>query len=142
MNRFLIACSLAIALVGASLVAQQSSGGALVSDKQRKSLAELAEPWPDGATIARRKADAENRALFQSSEPLEFTLRADFKTVQRDRDPSSTTLHPATLTVAGANGEPLTFQVQIRNRGVLRRKARTCDFPPLRIEFSKDDKAA
>jgi hypothetical protein len=139
--RFAAACSVALAVATVGLVAQQPKGGPPVSDKQRKNLVELAEPWPDAAVIAKRRADAENRALFQSSEPLEFRLEADFKTVQRDRDPASTTLYPATLTAPGADGQPVTIQVQLRNRGILRRKAQTCDFPPLRIEFPKDDKA-
>jgi len=139
--RLAAACSVAIAVATVVLVAQQPKGASPVTDKQRKNLVELAEPWPDAAAIAKRKADAEDRALFHSSEPLEFRLEADFRTVQRDRDPTSTTVYPATLTAPGADGQPVTLQVQLRGRGILRRNPRTCDFPPLRIEFPKGDKS-
>jgi hypothetical protein len=139
--RLAAACGVAIALASTAVVAQRSQAGSVLTDKQRKSLAELAEPWPDAATLAKRKADADTRVLFQSPEPVAFTLKADFKAVQRDRDPESTTLHPATLIAPGPDGHPVTLQVQVRNRGRLRLHPRTCDFPPLRIEFGKDDKS-
>jgi hypothetical protein len=138
--RVSIASVAALALATAGLLAEQQRGAAVLTDKQRKSLAEMAEPWPDAATVAKRKADADHRRLFESSEPFEFTLAADFKAIQRDRDPGSTALYPATLTAPGIDGQPVTLQVQIRNRGILRRNPRTCAFPPLRIEFERDDK--
>jgi hypothetical protein len=141
MPRLVAACAVALVAAAGALSAQQPKGAPLLTDKQRKNLVELAEPWPAAETIAKRQADAETRALFQSFEPLEFRLEADFKTVQRDRDPASTILHPASLTAPGADGQPVTLHVQIRNRGVTRRHPRSCDFPPLRIEFPKDDKA-
>ena len=133
------ACGVALALAAVTLVAQQPTRAPVVTDKQRKSLTGLAEPWPDEATIAKRKADAETLPIFASSKPFAFTLAADFKAVQRDRNPASTTLYPATLTAAGPDGQLVRLDVQIRNRGLLRRNARTCGFPPLRIEFTKDD---
>jgi hypothetical protein len=134
-----VACGVALALAAVTLVAQQPTRAPVVTDKQRKSLTELAEPWPDAAAIAKRKADAETLPMFASLEPFAFTLAADFKTVQRDRDPASTTLYPATLIAAGPDGQLVRLDVRIRNRGLLRRNARTCGFPPLRIEFTKDD---
>jgi hypothetical protein len=135
--RLLAACGVALALATAALVAQQPKGAATVTDKQRKSLVKLAQPFPDDATMAKRKEDAEKRKLFRSSDVLSFTLTADFKKVTNDRNPNSTAIFPAKLAVAGDDGQMVTIPVNIRNRGILRRNPRTCSFPPIRLEFPK-----
>src|SRR5215470_2507241 len=89
-------------------------------------------PFPDEATLASRKAAADSRPLFSTDTPLEFTLTADFKTVNKDRNPNSTKVFPATLTV----GET-TFPLNIRTRGHVRRMQQTCTFAPLRLEFDE-----
>ena len=90
-------------------------------------------PFPDEATLAERKKAAEERALFTADTPLEFTLTADFKTVNKDRNPNSTKVFPATMTVGDK-----TFPVNIRTRGHVRRMSQTCTFAPLRLEFDND----
>lgn len=94
--------------------------------------------WPDAATTAAEQQAAENRALFASSEPLAFTLRADFKAVQRDRDRESTVTYPATLVVPAGDGTDQSIPVRIRTRGHSRRKPGLCIFAPLRIEFGSN----
>ena len=90
-------------------------------------------PFPDEATIAERKKTAEERPLFNSDTPLEFTLTADFKMVNKDRNPNSTKVFPATMTVGDK-----TFPLNIRTRGHVRRMSQTCTFAPLRLEFDND----
>ncbi len=97
-----------------------------------------AEPWPDAEVLAERKRVADGRPLFASSEPLAFTLLADFKAVQRDRDLASTTTYPATLVVARQDGTEASIPVRIRTRGHSRRAASSCTFAPLRLEFQSD----
>jgi hypothetical protein len=101
--------------------------------------AKLAEPWPDAATLAERRTDAEARRLFQDAEPLAFTLAADFKAVNRDRNDASTRTFPAVLTVEGQEGSvpAVPLQVRLRTRGSLRRRPDVCAFAPLSIEFVK-----
>ena len=82
-----------------------------------------------------RQRSAMERALFASDEPLPFTLIADFKAVNRDRNPESTKVFPATLVVAGRNGGEDRIPVNIRTRGHSRRMSTTCTFAPIRIEF-------
>ena len=84
--------------------------------------------------LERQRASME-RALFASEEPLPFTLIADFKAVNRDRNPESTKVFPATLVVAGRNGGEDRITVNIRTRGHSRRMSTTCTFAPIRIEF-------
>lgn len=95
-------------------------------------------PWPDASVLAERRTVAEGRRLFATDAPLDFTLTADFKAVNRDRNPESTRLFPATLTVAGADGAPVSVPVQIRTRGHARRMLQTCSFAPIRLEFAPE----
>jgi hypothetical protein len=96
------------------------------------------EPWPDAKTLQDRRRSAQNRLLFASAEPLAFTLEADFRTVQGDRDPKSTKTFPATITFANDDGSSVSIPLQVRTRGHSRRLRQTCDFAPLRLEFPKD----
>jgi hypothetical protein len=93
--------------------------------------------WPDAATLAERKRDAERRRLFRSDEVLPVTLKADFRAVMRDRDDDSVTTFPATISFPAADGSVQSMPLRIRTRGHSRRNVRTCNFAPLRLEFEK-----
>ena len=108
--------------------------------KQKKPpSAKLADPWPDAAKLAERRVEAEKRQLFQSEEQFPFTLKADFKAVNRERTPESTKRFPATLTVAGPDGKDVTIPVSLGTRGKSRLNPRTCSFVPLRVDFPKKE---
>ncbi|MCC7010012.1 MAG: hypothetical protein IT184_14490 [Acidobacteria bacterium] len=98
-------------------------------------------PFPSTATLAERRQQAEARPLFARSDPLAFTLEADFKAIDRDRRPESTTTYPATLTFAGPDGTTVARAIRVRGRGHTRRNVATCDFVPLRLEFTKGQMA-
>jgi hypothetical protein len=95
----------------------------------------LTEPWPDAVTLQQRRIDAEHRRLFAETEPFSFTLAADFKTVNKDRDPESKREYPGTMTLADGK----TIPVQLRTRGHFRLRRTSCDFVPLRVDFRKED---
>jgi hypothetical protein len=108
--------------------------------KQKKNpLAKLAEPWPDAEKVRERRQAAEGRRLFQSSDPLRFTLTADFRTVNKDRDPASTRRFPAVLRIVGGDGQDRSIPVKLRTRGHFRLMARNCSFVPLRVEFPRQE---
>jgi hypothetical protein len=94
--------------------------------------------WPSDETIAARRQAAESRPLFTATEPVQFTLLADFRSVQRDRNPESTRTYPATLLVAGADGTEKSIPLHVRTRGHSRRLSTTCAFAPLRLEFDSN----
>ena len=75
------------------------------------------KPWPDAATLADTRRVAEARPLFAASEPLVFSLVADFRAVQRDRNPESTTTYRATILVAQRDGAEVSIPLRIRTRG-------------------------
>jgi len=96
------------------------------------------KPWPpDAKTIAARRAEAENRALFRSRDTLPVTITADFKAITRDRNPESTRTFPGTISYTDEKGATVSHQIRLRNRGHSRRDVTRCDFPPIRLEFEK-----
>jgi len=103
-----------------------------------KKPSDPAAPFPDPEALAERRKNAENKALFTTEAPLEFTLTADFKAVNKDRNPNSTKVFPATMTLPKADGTPVTFPLNIRTRGHVRRMVQTCTFAPLRLEFQAE----
>jgi len=74
--------------------------------------------------------------LFASDEPIELTLTADFNALEGDRRGEAPE-RPATVTMTGAAGEELSLDAQLRTRGRFRRDRANCSFPPLRINFKK-----
>ena len=94
--------------------------------------------WSDAKALDKRRRDAEQLPLFAASDPLAITLTADFKAIQKDRNPESTKVFPATIQFAGAGGSPVTIDLSLRTRGHARRSFNVCDFAPLRLEFPKD----
>ena len=106
---------------------------------KKNSLARLAEPWPNAERMRERRRAAEGRRLFQSADPLRFTLTADFRAVNKERDPASTRRFPAVLRIAGDDGQGRSIPVKLRTRGHFRLMSRNCSFVPLRVEFPRQE---
>ncbi len=106
---------------------------------KKNPLLKLAEPWPEADVLKTRRHDAEQRPLFKSIDPLEFTITGPFNVINKDHNPDSTKRYPGVITVAGADGAVKSLSVKLSARGHFRRMARNCSVVPLRIEFSKDD---
>src|ERR1051325_11015048 len=125
------------------IVVLLAGGAAAQAPKAPKKnpLLKLVDPWPEPAVLEARRADAQQRALFQQTDPLVFSLTADFKTINKDRRPESAGRYPAVLALTDPRGREQTLHVRIGPRGHLRRMARTCDFVPLRVELGGNDLA-
>ncbi|HUR32640.1 MAG TPA: hypothetical protein VM032_02525 [Vicinamibacterales bacterium] len=138
-TRMLGAAVVATYLAGSGVAghAQQPKQDAVVPASNAKDVKD-ADREPRRITpedrLARQRG-AMQRALFSSDETLPVTLIADFKAVNRDRNPESTKVFPATLVVPARNGGEDRIAVNIRTRGHSRRMSATCTFAPLRIEF-------
>jgi hypothetical protein len=134
--------------LGSTLVAVMLIGtGSQISLAQQKAgppppkkspLLKLAEAWPEEHVLQARSKEADSRRLFKEHDPLAFTLTADFKAINKDRDPESTKRFPGVLTVAGEKGAPRDLAVQLGTRGHFRLMSRNCDFVPLRLELPKE----
>jgi hypothetical protein len=145
-----LAAVLALALGGTATPAQEPAP-APPAEKQKKEKKEkkpkrepgspkrdprvkLAEPWQEPDKLRERAEDAVARKLFASEEPLAFTLTADFKAINKDRHPDSVKRFPATLKVAGDDGQERVLNVDLRSRGHSR-LVYNCGFVPIRVEF-------
>jgi hypothetical protein len=129
-----LASALAVVIADVETAAQAQKPAAAPAEKPPKPP----KAWPpDADALAKRRRNAETLPLFSSFEPIEITITADFKSVQRDRDVDSKTLYPGTLAIVtdGAAGPPI--PIQLRTRGHVRRSTRVCEFAPLRLEFPK-----
>ncbi len=109
---------------------------------QSAQAAEQAKPpkiWPpDADTLKQRRLEAEALPLFASVDPVDVTITADFKAVQRDRDVESKQTYPGTISIVTGGVAGPAIPIRLRTRGHARRNIRTCDFAPLRLEFEKD----
>jgi hypothetical protein len=71
--------------------------------------------------------------FFDAQDPVEVTLTANIGKLRSDKN-ADPPWRPATMSYKGLDGNPLTVPLQARTRGIWR--LRTCDFPPLRLNFS------
>src|SRR2546425_11611877 len=66
--------------------AQQKTAPAGAPPKKNP-LLKLAEPWPESDVLKQRRKEAEERPLFKSTDPLEFTLTGPFNVINKDHNP-------------------------------------------------------
>ena len=124
-----------LAVAFSSLTGAQAPAPA--KQPKKNPLLKLIAPWPTTEAMKKRREDAETLPLFSSAEPFVFTLAADFKALNKDRDPESTKRFPGEVRIPGEGGSPIAIPVQLSARGHVRRMARTCDYVPIRVEFPK-----
>lgn len=93
------------------------------------------------ATIPQQSAsqaaaeDEEAPRVFRSHDVVTLTLRADMRELLRDRDREQN-YHQGFVHVAKLDGSGVdSIPVQVRTRGIFRRRPSTCSFPPLRMTF-------
>jgi hypothetical protein len=130
--------SLAIAIAVSAAMPRAQSSVPPSAPGKKNPLLKLAEPWPDADTLKANRIEAENRPLFRKTEPLEFTLTAAFRVINKDHNPESKVRYPGVLTVAASDGTPRDIPVKLSARGHFRRMSRNCSDVPLRVEFPKD----
>jgi hypothetical protein len=143
MRSRLAASSLAISItVCAAMPLPRAQSSVPPSAPGKKNpLLKLAEPWPDADALKASRIEADARPLFRTTDPLEFTLTAAFKTINKDHNPESKVRYSGVLTVAAADGTPRHIPVKLSARGHFRRMSRNCSDVPLRVEFPKDGMA-
>jgi hypothetical protein len=108
----------------ASMVLTASLAGSLLGQTQ----------VPDSVRLAAEKAP-----LFATTEPLAFVVEAPFDSVFRQRGPDSPEFASKVLVTEGGRDMPL--DVEIRTRGLTRLRRDVCEFPPLSLDFDREDVA-
>ena len=73
--------------------------------------------------------DRQPRALFASDTPIHVTIQGPFRSLVSNRAKMA---RPASLTAEG-----VTYPITLTPRGISRRTNAICDFPPLRVEFTR-----
>jgi len=86
-----------------------------------------------GATIA-QNVDT----LFKSDEVINIELRTDFSAIQKDRI-DNPQYHGGELLYRDSKGAAVRLSVKVMARGDFRRNPENCSFPPLAINFKKND---
>ena len=108
---------------------------------KKNPLLKLAEPWPEDEVLQARRVESNSRRLFKETEPLAFTLTAEFNLVNKERNPDNKKAFPAVLSVLDAKGAE-DVPVTIGSRGHFRLMARNCDFVPIRLDFPRGNETA
>ena len=109
---------------------------ALVPDA-RAAAQDVDDQW----TVTPEEIEAARSApLFQTDDVLELTLYADFNRIRRRDRGEDTEERPALVYVDGERSEA-TLELKIQTRGNWRRESRNCAFPPLWLDFDRDDEA-
>ena len=83
---------------------------------------------------------ARSAPLFQTDEVLELTLYADFNSIRRRDRGEDADERPALLHV-DAEGSEATLELKVQTRGNWRRDSGNCAFPPIWLDFDRDDEA-
>jgi hypothetical protein len=80
--------------------------------------------------LAAPAAAGANDPLFASNDQIQLTIKAPLSTLIRNRNISTP--------IAGVMIDPAgqTLPISLRLRGITRRSAEICDFPPLRVDFT------
>jgi hypothetical protein len=137
---WLLAVALAAGLVVVARPVQARVPGTQQAPPPAAANAKAPQAWPpDADTLRERRLDAEKLPLFSSFDPIDVTITADFKKVQKDRSEQSKTMYPGTLSIVTGGVAGPAMPIQVRTRGHVRRNVRLCDFAPLWIEFQKAD---
>jgi len=75
-------------------------------------------------------------SVFDSVTPLQLTLRTDLRSLIRDRGEDRAE-HDGIARITRADGGIDSAAVQLRTRGIFRRRPSVCGFPPLRLSVGR-----
>jgi hypothetical protein len=88
------------------------------------------------APLPVRADDTAAQPLFASQETLKVRIEAPFTTLMRER--SDTEYLDGTFSYTDASGEEHLLDLKLRARGKYRKQKSTCDLPPIRLNFQKE----
>lgn len=82
-------------------------------------------------------ASVRAQGLFKKSDALDITITTGLGALIRDRDSTDRVAHGAELSYKDSSGAAVKVAISLRTRGHFRRQARNCDFPPLKVEMTR-----
>jgi hypothetical protein len=78
------------------------------------------------------------KGLFEKDEILEITLRGNIRELMNDRGDDSK-YHPMDIVYGAEDSNTIAITAQIKTRGHFRKQVGNCFYPPLLINFTKDE---
>jgi hypothetical protein len=84
---------------------------------------------------------AESQALFASHEPIELIVEAPLGTIFRERGADPEEFPGRVIHVAADGTRDTLADVEIRTRGITRLRRDVCEFPPIRLDFDREEVA-
>lgn len=75
-------------------------------------------------------------SVFGTETPLDLTIRTDLRTLLRDRGEDRRE-HRGLVRYSRADGSPDSVAIELRTRGIFRRRPSVCGFPPLRMSIGR-----
>ncbi len=91
-----------------------------------------------GSNLSGQRIEKPENNFFDNSEVIELTIAFDIKVLFRDRG-ENPGYHPGLLSFSNEDGNQISIDIGIRARGDFRKDPLHCDFPPLKIDFSKEE---
>jgi hypothetical protein len=98
-------------------------------------LLALALSFPPPAVMAEDRGSPATWPLFANQETLQVRIEAPLTTLMRER--SDTEYLEGTFLYTDASGNEQVLDLKLRARGKYRKQKRTCDLPPIRLNFRK-----
>lgn len=89
-----------------------------------------------GMVMAQETASTPAASVFAPEAPLELTVRTDLRTLLRDRGDDRKD-HAGFVRLPRADGSVDSVAVELRTRGIFRRRPSVCGFPPLRLSIGR-----
>ncbi len=80
----------------------------------------------------------QNKGLFESDEILEISLKGDFNKLFKNIT-GELQYFDFSISYADSMGNQIPKSLRVRTRGHFRREMKICDYPPLLLNFSKED---
>ena len=102
----------------------------------RHALVGLAIVASSRGAAAQDTTTSADRSLFAADTPLQMTVHTDIRALLRDRGEERTD-HKGTARVSRTDGGVDSAAIELRTRGVFRRRPAVCPFPPLRLSISR-----
>jgi len=135
-----VALALCVSVGYASVVDAQGKTKPAKTPKPARTDTSLAARLIRDSLQAKKRAklphDSSRIAPFYAeSAPIAITLTANIKRLRDDKS-ANAPYRPATLSYV-ADGKTVVVPARVRTRGIWRLK--TCDFPPLRVNFTNED---
>jgi len=82
-----------------------------------------------------------SKGLFESNEVLHIKLTGNLRDLMNDRG-DKPKLHPLTISYTGESGTEVALPIQAKTRGHFRKALGGCTYPPILLQFSKNDALA